>query len=137
MFSLHKVHYPDLLKARCGAITDVYAAQLGHIAGYMFNRVATPGWEELNPGCTIRDRINSTLGTFEVRENERLRELLAKASERCTFSQCGNKAKTYRWLRVRSDNDESVSQEYVLCEEHAKQYDEGSLPQSAVLRSET
>lgn len=135
MFSLHKVAYPRLLKARIGAITDVYAAQLGHMAGYMFSRIATPGWDELNQGNTLKEQINSTLNTFEEMEKGKLRVLLAAAQETCSVSECLNKAKTYRWLRVSLSDDESISQEFVLCEEHAKQHDELST-KNATIRSE-
>lgn len=135
MFSLHKVAYPDLLEARRGAITDVYAAQLGHMAGYMFSRVATPGWDELNQGPTLDDQIKSTLNVFEDHENGKLRELLANTQGTCAISQCANKAGTYRWLRVGPSYVDSVSREYVLCEEHARQHDDSSL-KSGTIRSD-
>lgn len=136
MFSLHKVAYPALLKARLGAITDVYAAQLGHMAGYMFGRVATPGWDELIQECTLKEQINKTLNTFEDLEKGKLRELIAaNAGETCAVSECPNKAKTYRWLRVHLSDDESVSQEFVLCKQHAKQHDELSV-KNGEIRSE-
>ena len=126
MFSIYRGHYPDLLKARRGAITDVYAAQLGHIAGYMFSRVATPGWEELNPG-DFNKHINSVLEKILGPEKEKRDGLLLTSDGKCAFYKCEEKASTYRRFAIRSETGEVDYQERVLCTDHAKQHDEGIL----------
>lgn len=137
MFSLHKSHYQDLLNARRGAITDVYAAQLGHMVGYMFSRIATPGWDELNPGQELSEETKRLVNDIHEREEAKFKELMTKAEESaCAVSQCSASAETYRWLPMAEVNGETEHQAHILCLEHAKQYDEGSLPEGTIIRSE-
>jgi hypothetical protein len=121
MFSIHKASYPDLLLARCGAITDVYAAQLGHIAGHMFNRIATPSWDELSPNVRIGAHAAEIQKGIEEREQRFFSNL--KPKERVCYLNCDAPIKTYRWLPVRMENDRQVFEPHVLCEEHAKLYE--------------
>jgi len=123
MFSLHKASYPDLLRARCGAITELYAAQLGHIAGHMFSRVATPGWNEVNPNVDLDDHAESVQKSIIDREQNMLSEL-KRAESGCFINNCKEPVSTYRWLPVKEENDEWLYEPHVLCEGHAKLYEE-------------
>jgi hypothetical protein len=141
MFSIHRSHYKELLAARLGAITEVYSAQLGHIAGYLFSRVATPGWEEVvRPEHEI-DRRQDEVAMEEAedaarkdkvkafkqhvqevrksilnREEKTFVELCEKARDACAVQGCSNPPATYRWLPV-----EGRLEQHVVCTDHARQ----------------
>jgi hypothetical protein len=127
MFSLHRVAYQYLLNARCGGITGLYAAQLGYMIGYMFNRVATPGWEEINSGENINDYVKSKIKSLDEKEKQRLKELLIEGNYKCGYKSCQTKANTYRWIPFTSQNDETVWEEVTLCNDHAEQWDKRHL----------
>lgn len=96
MFSLHKAHYGDLVRARCTSITDVYAAQLGHMVGYMYGRVATPGWDD---PATLKKHVKELITRVGGREQARLERLRAATGRGCAIFGCEAEANTYRWLR--------------------------------------
>lgn len=123
MFSLHRVHYSSLLQARRGALTEVYAAKLGHLTGHLFNRVATPSWGELNPGQNVNDYINTIKDEAKAREERALKKILLSAGGRCTLKGCSECATTYRQI---------YSVERAVCEQHAMRWDEGSLPEDLI-----
>ncbi len=123
MFSLHRSAYADLLKARLGALKDLYTAQLGNMAGHMFSRVATPGWQELNPGHSLKDHVKGVIASIEAREMKIFSELSA-TDKKCRFRDCELEAKTLRWL-PHSDNDQKPCFDpYILCKTHAERIDE-------------
>jgi hypothetical protein len=124
MFCLHKACYPDLLRARRGAITDLYAAQLGHMVGHMFSRVAMPGWEQINPDVTLGGHTDSVVKSIQCSEEQILLELLKNAEDVCFVPDCRERATTYRWLPVEKVNDQWRYERRVLCAGHAKQYEE-------------
>lgn len=128
MFSLYRSHYDTLLKSRLGAMTALYAAKLGHIAGHMFNRVATPGWEELNPGENFSKKgslIQTIRERFHERENDRIGQLKVEQGGKCAYRECDKNAETYRWVFVGSQESESGFEDFALCHDHAKAYDDG------------
>lgn len=131
MFSLHHAHYDDLLAARCGAIQDVYAAQLGHMVGYMFNRVATPGLDTDELEETAQ-RIVDSITEREKGEMDKLFQ--AQPDRKCIIAGCDADATTYRWLRVRSDNGDPEESKYLLCQTHALERDNGTLPPETTIR---
>jgi hypothetical protein len=114
MFSIHKLHYPELLAARVGAITDVYAAQLGHIAGHLFSRVATPAGEEIFKG-RLTEHIEKVQEAIVAEEKAKLSELLRKANNACAVAGCKRNAETYRWVPLKGRFEE-----HVFCLEHAR-----------------
>lgn len=124
MFSLHKVHYPDLLRARLGAITDLYAAQLGHMAGYMFSRIATPGWQELNPDAELSKHTSSLITSIQEREKATLAQLLERIGNKCSVQDCPRAPTTYRWASSRQDSLQVQLTECPLCDDHAKSFDD-------------
>jgi hypothetical protein len=79
VFSVHRGCYSDVLRARRGAITELYAAHLGHMIGHMFSRVALPGWQELRPDIKLGDRTKSVLDGIHDRDKSILSKLLEKA----------------------------------------------------------
>ena len=123
MFSLHKASYPDLLGARLSAIRDLYAAQLGHMIGHMFNRVAMPAWEELNPTGNLAKHVKQIVDTFEECEKQKFSDLLAQA-DRKTCAYCDRKPTTYRWVPVEQLDDRWGYKPRLLCSEHLQQYEQ-------------
>lgn len=123
IFSVHKAVYRDLLNARLGTLTDHYAAQLGSLAGYMFNRVAMPGWEELFGGD--RDKHAQTeVNLMLERESQIFADFLKQTDGRCARLSCGKTAETYRWLPFGDDGGGFRFDWRVLCFEHAEEYDQ-------------
>jgi hypothetical protein len=131
MFSVHKSHYDDLVRARCTGITDVYAAQLGHMVGYMFNRVATPGWEDEEE---LKRTAKGLKKRLVDREEVRLKQLLAADGQKCAIAGCEKQAGTYRWLMLAAHDRDAQERECVLCLEHARQYDYGRLSHENTIR---
>jgi hypothetical protein len=123
MFSVHKAIYPRLLRARCGAITDIYAAQLGQIAGHMFNRIAIPEWDEISPEVKLQDRVKIVRQSIIDREQEVFLGL-KKKEDACFFDNCNESVSTYRWLSVRLENNRQIFEPHLLCKTHAKFYEE-------------
>jgi hypothetical protein len=134
MFSIHKSHYQDLVNARIGGITPLYASQLGHMVGHMFSKIAVPGWPDINGGQSADDKAKDVIKEFKQRENIRFEELRLKAQNRCVFSNCSNKPHSFRWVNVRLRNQETKYIECVICLDHIKQWDDGSLPVDTKLR---
>ena len=130
MFSPHKSHYLDLVQARCGALHEVYAAQLGHMVGYMFSRVATPGLDD----GEIKRQVERVMTATETRTSAKLDELRAAAPDgKCSIRSCDREADTYRWLNVRKGNG-ICAKECLLCLEHASDRDNNGLPSVDTLR---
>jgi hypothetical protein len=119
MFSVHKSIYPRLLRARCGAITDIYAAQLGQIAGHMFNRIAIPEWDESSPEVTLDDHLKVARQSIIDREEAVFLDLKKKESA-CFFNNCNESVSTYRWLPVRLENNRQIFERHLLCKTHTK-----------------
>jgi len=70
------------------------------------------------------------------REEKKFKELKEKTREgKCVISKCDRKGETYRWLRVALENGGAEHQEHILCIEHAKQHDNGNLPEDTTIRS--
>lgn len=118
MFSLHKMHYFDLLHSRLCAITDVYAAQLGHIAGHMFSRVAVPD------NIDIDAQAKATLKEQGARYKKRLEELLAECRGICAVPGCNEKADRFRSLPISDHNKKITYEDCALCSCHAAQWDD-------------
>ena len=124
MLSLHHSHYDDLLMARCGAIQNVYAAQLGHMVGHMLGRVATPGWEQ----CQLKPEVERIIEAVFEREETTYRELATRSdSLACAIPGCHENHTTYRWLTILSEEGEREEAMYLLCSTHARQRDSGAL----------
>lgn len=126
MFSLHKLHYPDLIQARLCGITDLYAAQLGHIAGHMFNRVATPDWEEIYDGednISPSDKAKKTLDELGDQYRQRCEELISEKGNICTIEGCSSKAEDFRWLPIRWQDGKTRFKERLLCKKHIQNWD--------------
>jgi hypothetical protein len=107
IFTVHKLHYQELLSARVGAITDVYAAQLGHITGHLFSRVATAGGDEIFQG-KLAEHIEKVQGSILAEEKVKLSGLLRKADNACAVVGCERKAETYRWVPVKGRFEQHV-----------------------------
>jgi len=119
MFSLHKMHYSALLNSRLCAITDVYAAQLGHIAGHMFSRVAVP-----DNSIDIDAQAKATLKEQGDRYKKRLEELLTECQGKCAVPDCNENADRFRSLPISEQNNKIIYEDCVLCSCHAAQWDE-------------
>ena len=66
MFSLNSAfHYKQIVQSRCISMNELYAANLGWMAGNVFARIAMPPWEKLHPKETKKTRINSLLQIIE------------------------------------------------------------------------
>lgn len=124
MFSVHKSHYSALVAARRGGMTDIYAAQLGHMIGHMFSRVALPGWadpDDLN-------RVAKDLaGEFKRRADDHLDALKRQQGDVCLVKGCGKPVETYRWVRIEGDDGEPVEQDLAFCRTHALEHDNGTF----------
>jgi hypothetical protein len=127
-FSVHKLHYRSLLLARLAGFTDLYAAKLGHMFGFLFNRVATPGWRELHsdaePFVELDKFVEEVTQSFAKHENEEMAMLKRAVGDRCSVENCGSPPTTYRWIRFYDDNDALTSSQLLLCAVHATQTDE-------------
>lgn len=119
IFSLHKVHYKALIKARIGGLDPLFASQLGFMVGYMFNRVAVPSWNDSNENETLEKKISITMTDIENRVAERLNRLKNELQNVCAFVGCENKASSYRWL----PNKDGKYKEYLLCDRHIEYYE--------------
>ena len=119
MFSLHKTHYSAMLESRVCAITEVYEAQLGHIAGHMFNRVAVP-----DNAVDLQEQVAKTLNDQGERYEKRLAELLSECQGICAVRTCQERADRFRSLPHFTESDELVYQDRVLCKAHARQWDQ-------------
>jgi hypothetical protein len=108
-----------MLESRISAITEIYAAQLGHIAGHMFNRVAVPDNE-----IDLKEQISKTLEKQGELYEKRLAELLHECQGICSVRTCQQAADRFRSLPHFNENDELVYQDRVLCKAHAIQWDE-------------
>lgn len=136
MFSLHKSHYQDLVNAKVGAISPLYSSQLGHMVGYMFSRIAVPGWSEINNGESAEKKAKEVVKSIKEREDKRLAELKAESQNKCVFANCGKKAISFRWVNVRLRNQSTKYMECVMCQEHTAQWDNNTLPQDTYLRDD-
>ena len=74
MFSLDKKHYQELLDARTGLISELYAAAMGSIAGRMFHRVALSSWRDLY-GVDADQEANERVRLLEKREDKNFEDL--------------------------------------------------------------
>jgi hypothetical protein len=77
MFSLSsKLHYAQIVKSRIVGMNELYAANLGWMAGNVFARVAMPPWEKLHPTEARKDRLGRLVTTIQEKspENWRLRD---------------------------------------------------------------
>ncbi len=131
MFSMHKAHHDHMVRARCAGLTDVYAAQLGHMVGYMYGRVATPGWDDVD---ALKKRVRELRTQLVEREDMRMKELTAIGGSGCAVSGCGKTAETYRWLSVKGDELGDEERECLLCLDHARGFDNGHLSADAAIR---
>lgn len=136
VFSVHRHHYGALLWARRAAMNPVYAAQLGSLFGYMFNRVAVAGWEETGATKEKKEYVKDVLDAIEKKDNVRRDEILREHNHKCAIADCSVHAATYRWLRVGSDNENVSSLPLPLCKPHAIAADRNELPLDAKLRPE-
>lgn len=148
MFTLfNKEHYSDLVASRIGTLTDHYVAKLGYMAGYLFNRVATPSWAELNSelyraepkerGRKTVDpfslHLDGVLRDFTEKEERRFQQLLNETDGNCALSGCENKASTYRWIPV-SDQGDLKYETHIFCDNHARKWDDRELGDNARLK---
>lgn len=119
MLSVHKMHYNSLLKARVCAISNLYVAQLGHIAGHMFNRVALPDLK-FDPDKKANDLLKKQGEAYrEARD-----KILTQAKKKCFSLDCENPASQIRLLPIFSPNQKLIYQDCALCETHAKKWDD-------------
>jgi Domain of unknown function (DUF4926) len=77
MFSLHRKHYRQLLRARTISLNDIYACKLGWTAAYLFSRVALPEWNE----------HEERTGESEKAVIERLKSSIKGRKERLCYEQ--------------------------------------------------
>jgi hypothetical protein len=62
MFSLHSdLHYKQILKSRRLSMNEIYAANLGWMAGNVFARIAMPAWEKWHPKETKEARVEALM----------------------------------------------------------------------------
>jgi len=127
MFSLHKSHYLDLLEARLGSMSPLFASQLGHMVGHMFNRIAVPGWSELNPDETEGEKAKSIFKEIKEVDNQLFNELRSKANDKCLF--CDQKAFFFRRITVRFPELGNQNIPCVMCKKHIDQWDSSTLPE--------
>lgn len=132
MFSLHKSHYPDLVKARIGSIKPLYSSLLGHMVGHMFNRVAVEGWEGINPGETAEEKAEKTFLELKNNKEKRLEELKAKTNGSCLF--CSNDANDFRKITVSFENLETRKIDCVMCQDHINQWDNNTFIENGSFR---
>lgn len=128
VFSVHKLHYRSLLLARLAGLTDLYAARLGNMFGFLFNRVAMPDWRELNSNVQTfveLDKFAEELTQrFTEHEKKELAMLQEQVGDHCSVVDCGSPPTTYRWIRFYDEKDDLTSSQRLLCDVHAAQQDE-------------
>lgn len=123
IFSLHKSHHDKLVLARCGGLDDLFAAQLGQLTAQMFNRIAIPDVDAGEANIEAAKLAKSE----RTKHATRFDALLAAIShKKCSILECGKMAETFRWMNVKSLDDEG-EKEVILCFEHARQLDAGTF----------
>lgn len=77
MFSLSsKLHYDQIVSSRTLSMNELYAANLGWMAGNVFARVALPPWEKIHPeGETKKARIEKLIKLIQDKGPENLADL--------------------------------------------------------------
>jgi hypothetical protein len=96
--------------------------------GFLFNRVATPGWREINsnvePFVDLDKFAEEVTQGFAEHEAKELAMLKEKDGDRCSVEACGNQSTTYRWIRFYDEREKLMSSQLLLCAVHAAQTDE-------------
>ncbi len=96
MFSLRYKHYPELLEARLGSLTTLFAAKLGSMTGEMFSRVAVDSWNDGGYAISAREKVDTVMKECQDREQTKFDALCHKHGTTC--GKCGAaSATTYRW----------------------------------------
>jgi hypothetical protein len=133
MFTIHKYAYPDVLKARLCAMTDLYTARLGQMLGHLFNRVAMPSREQVTGSDADKD-AEEVVNGIKKREDQILAELMEKFDKTCAVRRCDRVADTYRWVPVgKEKNGQLRFDKRILCRVHVQQYEEFRSGQSLIM----
>jgi hypothetical protein len=67
-----KMHYKEVLDARVGSLSGVYANKLGWMAGHLFSRVPTKDWNELENEEPAKDHIQQLIGVISKNPEPKL-----------------------------------------------------------------
>ena len=119
-FSVHKKHYPNLVKARNGGLNEIFAIHLGNLIAQTFNRVALP-----SRASDIKAKIKDDYRRIQAKKKREFEELVAERGSICEVSGCDRKAEVYRYAS--STGSAVMERPVILCRDHANQFDNGMI----------